>query len=86
MGAHDEDLPSIDGMDLADAIVAPERSRNGVGGVKAWVVEARGDAERTVGRTHTVSFSLRPKHVATGGVLEIGSPSPRDASSLAGEA
>lgn len=54
--------------------VALERVRTGHGGVKAWVIEAGGDTARTTGRTHTVSFTLRPKDAATGGHVEIGAP------------
>jgi len=59
-----------------------ERVHTGKGGVKAWVVEAGGESTRTSGHTHTVSFTLRPKDAATGGVLEIGAPDEGDASSL----
>ena len=37
-----------------------ERVRGVRGGVKAWVVEAGAESSRTSGRTHTVSFTLRP--------------------------
>ncbi|MYS24924.1 hypothetical protein GTW78_33710 [Streptomyces sp. SID4948] len=59
-----------------------QRSRSGRGGVKAWVVEAGADAARSTGRTHTVSFSLRPKDAATGAYLEIGAPREGDTSGL----
>lgn len=62
-----------------------ERVRTGKGGVKAWVVEAGAEATRSTGRTHTVSFTLRPKDAATGGVLEIGAPREGDTSGLAYE-
>lgn len=51
-----------------------QRTRTGSGGVKAWVVEVGGEAERGSERTHTVSFTLRPKDAATGTYLEIGAP------------
>jgi len=58
------------------------RTRTARGGVKAWVVDAGGDAARTTGRTHTVAFTLRPKDAATGGYLEIGAPDEGDTSGL----
>ncbi len=60
-----------------------QRVRGAKAGVKAWVVEAGGESSRTAGRTHTVSFTLKPKN-ASGGVLEIGA-GEGDASGLAYE-
>lgn len=113
MGAHDEELPAVTGMELSDAVEAVrqglmsgavrgvgqgvrfevgeihmeftvelQRVRSGHGGVKAWVVEAGGEAARTTGHTHTVSFTLRPKDAATGAYLEIGAADEGDASGL----
>ncbi|HEY5833147.1 trypco2 family protein [Streptomyces sp.] len=65
-----------------DFTVELQRVRTGRGGVKAWVVEVGGESARTAGRTHTVSFTLRPKDVATGGHVEIGAPDEDDASSF----
>ena len=65
-----------------DFTVELERVRSGKGGIKAWVVEAGVEAGRTAGRTHTVSFTLRPKDAATGGLLEIGAPREGDTSGL----
>ncbi|MEU6854984.1 trypco2 family protein [Actinacidiphila alni] len=64
--------------------VTLERTRGGRGGVKAWVIDAGADATRTTGRTHTVSFTLRPKDTATGGDVEISAPDPGDASGAFG--
>lgn len=61
-----------------------QRSRTARGGVKAWVVDAGADAARTLGRTHTVSFTLRPVDAATGGPVRIAAPDEGDASGLAG--
>jgi len=61
------------------------RVRTGRGGVRAWVVEAGGESARTSGRTHTVSFTLRPKDAATGDYLEIGPPDANDPPSLSYE-
>ena len=61
------------------------RVRTGRGGVRAWVVEAGGESARTSGRTHTVSFTLRPKDAATGRYLEIGPPDENDPPSLSYE-
>jgi hypothetical protein len=62
-----------------------QRVRAGHGGVKALVVEAGGESGRTTGRTHTVSFTLRPKNAATGGYLEIGAQDEGDAPGLSYE-
>lgn len=61
-----------------------QRVRGATGGVKAWVVEAGGQSTRTSARTHTVSFTLRPRN-ASGGVLEIGPPREGDPPALAYE-
>ena len=61
-----------------------QRVRGATGGVKAWVVEAGAESSRSSGRTHTVSFTLRPTN-ASGGVLEIGAPPEGDASTPAYE-
>ncbi|MGA4997208.1 trypco2 family protein [Streptomyces arboris] len=42
------------------------------GKVKAWVVEAGADASRATGRTHKVSFTLRPLKAVTREAWEIG--------------
>jgi hypothetical protein len=51
-----------------------ERVRTGRGGVKAWVVEAGGEASRSLARTHTVSFTLRPLDATTGRPPHITAP------------
>ncbi|MFF7197103.1 trypco2 family protein [Streptomyces sp. NPDC008079] len=63
--------------------VTLERVRTGHGGIKAVVVEAGADTARTTGRTHTVSFTLRPKDAATGRPVEIAAP---DEGTLPGDA
>ncbi|MEE4546965.1 trypco2 family protein [Streptomyces sp. V4-01] len=60
-----------------------QRSRSGHGGVSAWVVDAAAEASRTLGRTHTVSFTLRPVDAATGRSPLIGAPDEGDVSGLA---
>lgn len=47
------------------------RDVHGKAGVKAWVVDAGVESTRTRGRTHTVSFTLKPKNAATGGHLDV---------------
>jgi Trypsin-co-occurring domain 2 len=42
------------------------------GGVKAWVLSAEADAARTSGRTHKVTFTLKPKNARTGGGWNVG--------------
>jgi len=42
------------------------RDAKGSGGVKAWVVNAGGEASRGSTRTHKVAFSLTPKDTRTG--------------------
>jgi hypothetical protein len=59
-----------------------QRSRSGHGGVKAWVVDAGAEAARTLGRTHTVSFTLRPVDTATGRSPLIAAPDEGDVSGL----
>jgi hypothetical protein len=59
-----------------------QRTRTGRAGVKAWVVDAGGDASRALGRTHTVSFTLRPVDAATGRSPLIAAPDEGDVSGL----
>lgn len=66
-------------------VVQLQHSRTGRGGVRAWVVNAGADASRSTGRTHTVSFTLRPVDAATGGAIRIAAPDEGDASGLGGE-
>ncbi|MEU3461714.1 trypco2 family protein [Streptomyces sp. NPDC006733] len=47
------------------------RDVTGKAGVKAWVVDAGAETTRSRGRTHTVSFTLKPKNAATGGHLDV---------------
>ncbi|MFI1097857.1 trypco2 family protein [Streptomyces sp. NPDC020917] len=66
-----------------DFTVQLQRARTGRGGVRAWVVDAGADLSRTDGRTHTVSFTLRPVDAATGHAPLIGAPDEGDISGLA---
>jgi hypothetical protein len=59
-----------------------QRTRSGHGGVKAWVVDAGAESARTLGRTHTVSFTLRPVDAATGRPALIAAPDEGDVSGL----
>ncbi len=59
-----------------------QRTRTGRAGVKAWVVDAGADASRALGRTHTVSFTLRPVDAATGRSPLIAAPDEGDVSGL----
>ncbi|MFE9405829.1 trypco2 family protein [Streptomyces sp. NPDC006530] len=48
------------------------------GGLKAraWVVEAGADAGRVTGRTHRVSFTLKPHTAADGSAWKVHNPRP----------
>jgi hypothetical protein len=66
-----------------DFTVELRRSRTGRGGIRAWVVDAGADASRAEGRTHTVSFTLRPVDAATGRPPLIAAPDEGDVSGVA---
>ncbi|MER7620818.1 trypco2 family protein [Streptomyces sp. NPDC126503] len=54
------------------------------GKVKAWVVEAGTDASHIRGETHRVTFTLKPRNVATGGSWLVGNENEADLSGFGG--
>ncbi|GGU46304.1 trypco2 family protein [Streptomyces violascens] len=44
--------------------------------VRAWVVDAGADAGRSTGRTHKVSFTLKPHAAADGSAWKVGNDRP----------
>jgi hypothetical protein len=52
--------------------VEVRRDARARGGVKAWLVDASAESGRSRAQTHKVSFTLKPKHAATGGGWDIG--------------
>lgn len=60
--------------------VEVRRDARARGGVRAWVVDTGAEAGTSKGRTHRVSFTLRPKNARTGADWQIGSEAEADVS------
>jgi hypothetical protein len=56
------------------------KENKGNGKVKAFVIEAGADATRSTARTHRLSFTLTPRHTATGEPWQVGNDDLGDTS------